>query len=408
MLLRIWIRCGVVAGGLCRAASVFVEPRSPAESSVPDGTRPNILWITAEDMSPNLGCYGDRYATTPNLDKLAERGVRYTHAFATAPVCSPARSCLITGMYATSLGTANLRSAFPIPSHVRGFPAYLRKQAGYFCTNNQKTDYNTAQEPQLIQASWDECSGQAHWRHRKSGQPFFSVFNLMVTHQSRTSAWPYDEFERMIEKELQPDQRHDPAQAPVPPFYPDTPIVRRSLARYYDCLTAMDRQAGQILDQLDADGLSENTIVFFYGDNGMGMPRGKRTLYDSGLHEPLIIYFPEKFRHLAPAPAGQVVERLVSFVDFAPTVLSLAGLPVPEYMQGTAFLGQVRRERPASTCTGRGIESMRLMIWHAPSVTAAISISVTTGRIGHGINRKRFPTRPRSVRRLLDSPRAAS
>ncbi|HPM83500.1 MAG TPA: sulfatase-like hydrolase/transferase [Candidatus Anammoximicrobium sp.] len=310
------------------------ELRPGSDSSV----RPNILWITAEDIGPHLGCYGDGYAVTPNLDRLAQEGVRYTHAFATAPVCSPARSCLITGLYATSLGTQHLRSEFPIPSAFRGYPSYLRA-AGFYCTNNVKTDYNTANEGAIIAASWDACSGKAHWRTRRSGQPFFAVFNLMVSHQSRASVWSFEQFEEMISKVLTPDERHDPARAPVPPYYPDTPTVRRTLARYYDCVTAMDKEVGRILAELDADGLAEDTIVFFYGDNGMGLPRGKRTLYDTGLHEPLIVRFPKKFQHLAPAAAGQAVDRLVSFVDFAPTVLSLSGLQPPVHVQGTAFLG---------------------------------------------------------------------
>lgn len=327
--------------GLSLALVLAACPVVPAAEHRPgrdESARPHILWITAEDIGPHLGCYGDAYARTPHLDRLAREGVRYTHAFATAPVCSPARSCLITGLYATSLGTQHLRSEFPIPDEFRGYPSYLRS-AGFYCTNNVKTDYNTANERAIIAASWDACSGQAHWRTRRSGQPFFAVFNLMVSHQSRASVWPFEQFEEMISKTLTPAERHDPARAPVPPYYPDTPTVRRTLARYYDCVTAMDKEVGRILAELEADGLAEDTIVFFYGDNGRGLPRGKRTLYDTGLHEPLIVRFPQKFQHLAPAAAGQTVDRLVSFVDFAPTVLSLSGLQPPDHMQGTAFLG---------------------------------------------------------------------
>ncbi|MBI4661169.1 MAG: sulfatase-like hydrolase/transferase [Verrucomicrobia bacterium] len=300
--------------------------------------KPNILWITAEDMSPNLGCYGDAYARTPHLDRFARQSVRYTQAFATAPVCSPARSTLITGVYATSLGTQRLRSEFPIPAHFKGFPAYLRA-AGYFCSNNVKTDYNIANEQEFIREAWDESSPKAHWRQRKPGQPFFSVFNIMTTHQSRTSVWPEQEFERMIGQSLRPDERQDPAQAPLPPFYPDTPAARKTWARYHDCITAMDKEAAGLLRQLDEDGLAEDTIVFFYSDHGMGLPRGKRLLHDSGLRVPLLVRFPKKFQHFAPAAAGQTVDRLVSFVDFAPTVLSLAGVPIPIHMRGCAFLG---------------------------------------------------------------------
>ncbi len=311
---------------------------SLAEGAEAQPKRPNILWITAEDMSANLGCYGDRYATTPNIDRLASRSVRYTNAFATAPVCSPARSCLITGVYATSLGTHGLRSAFPIPDQMRGFPAYLRA-AGYYCTNNVKTDYNTANEPAIIRASWDESSDKAHWRNRRPGQPFFAVFNDMVTHQSRTSVWPYEQFQKELQSQLAPHERHDPAQSPVPPYWPDTPVTRRTIARYYDCITLMDRNVGRLLAELEEAGVADDTIVFFYSDHGAGHPRHKRLVLDSGLHVPLLIRFPEKYRHLAPAAPGETVDRLVSFVDFPATVLSLLGLPIPEYMQGRAFLG---------------------------------------------------------------------
>ncbi|TVS15343.1 MAG: DUF229 domain-containing protein [Planctomycetaceae bacterium] len=300
--------------------------------------RPNILWLTAEDLSPNLGCYGDPYANTPVLDRLAEQGVRYTNAFATAPVCSPARSTLITGLYATSMGTQRLRSQFPVRPEIRPFSAYLR-QAGYYCTNNVKTDYNLQDEAAFIADGWDESSAKAHWRQREPGQPFFAVFNFMTTHQSRTSVWPQEQFEREIGSQLDPEQRHDPAEANLPPYYPDTAEARREWARYHDCITLMDRQVGQYLEQLEADGLADDTIVFFYGDHGMGIPLGKRLLHDSGMRVPLIVYFPEKWRHLAPVAAGETTDRLVSFVDFAATVLSLCGIPVPEYMQGDAFLG---------------------------------------------------------------------
>ncbi len=309
-----------------------------AVADAPTAKRPNILWITVEDMSPTLGCWGDKYADTPNLDRLAQHGVRYTNTFATAPVCSPVRSCLITGVYATSLGTQRLRSAFPIPARMKGFPALLRA-AGYFCTNNVKTDYNTSNEKAIIAASWDECSATAHWRHRRPGQPFFSIFNLMTTHQSRTMVWPYDQFKKKVQSRLAPNRIHDPARAPVPPYYPDTPVVRRTIARFYDCVTVMDQEVGEILAQLHADGLDQDTIVFFYSDHGSGMPRHKRALFDSGLQVPMIIHFPKKYRHLAPAGAGTTVDRLVSFVDFPPTVLSLCGIRAPDYMQGIPFLG---------------------------------------------------------------------
>jgi len=301
--------------------------------------RPNILWITAEDMSPVLGCYGDQFAITPNIDELAKESVRYTRAFASAPVCSPSRSCLITGCYPTSLSTQQMRSGFAIPKSMRGFPALLRAR-GYYTTNNVKTDYNTGNYADIIRASWNESSTTAHWRKRtEKAQPFFSVFNLMTSHQSRSMVWPYARFKEEVQSTLSPSAIHAPNRVPLPPYYPDTPLIRRELARFYDCVTAMDLQVGAILKQLQEDGLAENTIVFFYSDHGSGMPRHKRALLDSGMHVPLLIRFPQKWQHLAPGKPGSTTDRLVSFVDYAPTVLNLLGQPIPKAMQGEPFLG---------------------------------------------------------------------
>ena len=245
--------------------------------------RPNILWITAEDMSPVLGCYGDQFAITPNIDKLAKESVRYTKAFASAPVCSPSRSCLITGCYPTSLSTQQMRSGFAIPKSMRGFPALLRAR-GYYTTNNVKTDYNTGNYADITKASWNESSTTAHWRKRtEKAHPFFSVFNLMTSHQSRSMVWPYARFKEEVQSTLSPSAIHDPNKVTLPPYYPDTPLIRRELARFYDCVTAMDQQVGAILQQLKEDRLAENTIVFFYSDHGSGMPRHKRALLDSGM-----------------------------------------------------------------------------------------------------------------------------
>ncbi len=336
--------CRWLLSGLFVLTSAHTLPAAKAASA----ELPNILWITAEDLSPDLGCYGNRYAATPHLDQMAQEGVRYTNAFATAPVCSPARSCLITGVYATSLGTHNLRSAFPLPHNVVGFPMLLRER-GYYCTNNVKTDYNTSDEQRLIQESWDDCSATAHWRNRAEGQSFFSVFNLMETHQSRTSVWSFDEFEEKIGSQLPRDSRHDPDAVPVPPYYPDTPLVRRTLARYYDCITVMDLKVGQLLKQLNDDGLADSTIVFFYGDHGAGLPRGKRVLFDSGLRVPLLIRVPPRFRQRVPSTPGAVEAQLVSFVDFPPTMLNLLGIDAPGYMQGRPFLGP-RIKAPKKRC----------------------------------------------------------
>jgi len=294
--------------------------------------KPNILWITCEDINPYLGCYGDTFAITPHLDKLATEAVLYTNAYATAPVCAPARSCLITGVYATSLGTQHLRSDVKLPEYIKCFPEYLRA-AGYYCSNNYKEDYNFTAE-----TAWDESSHTAHWRKRKPGQPFFSVFNFVSTHQGQINGSD-EQFFRKYRSKLKFQERHSPAEVPLPPYYPDTPMIRKIWARYYDLITFMDKQVGDLLAQLQADGLADTTIVFFFSDHGLGVPRHKRTLYDSGLHVPLIIRFPARYQHLSSVRPGQRTDRLVSFVDFAPTVLSLLGLPIPKYMQGRAFLG---------------------------------------------------------------------
>lgn len=303
---------------------------------------PNILWITCEDMSPALGCYGDNFATTPNIDKFASESVRFTRAFATNPVCSPSRSCLITGVYANALGTQHLRADFPLPDFIKGWPSYLR-EAGYYTTNNVKTDYNTSSLPRLVEESWDENSPSAHWRNRKGGdarKPFFCIFNDMTTHQSRSMVWPYGEFQEKVQSQLPQCTIHDPAKVHVPPYYPDTPVVRKTLARFYDCVSVMDQNTGKLLAQLEEDGLADDTIVFFYSDHGSGLPRHKRLTLDSGLHVPLLIRFPPKYQHLAPAKPGETLGRLVSFVDFPPSVLNLLGLDIPCYMQGKPFLGK--------------------------------------------------------------------
>jgi uncharacterized sulfatase len=294
--------------------------------------RPNILWITCEDTSPTLGCYGDAFAVTPNLDRLAAEGVRYTRAFSVCGVCAVGRTSLITGMYPVSLGSQHMRCQTTLPDNVKCFSELLRT-AGYYCTNNVKTDYNFP----VPKDAWDECSRTAHWRNREPGQPFFAVFNFTVSHESqiRCSDAQYEKHMEGIPREW----RHDPAKVTVPPFHPDTPEVRRDWARYYDVVTAMDRQAGEILDALDADGLAGETIVFFYGDHGVGLPRCKKWIYDCGSQVPLIVRFPEPYKQWSPGEPGSPIDRLVSFVDFGPTVLSLAGVELSPTMQGIPFLG---------------------------------------------------------------------
>lgn len=285
--------------------------------------RPGVLWITSEDNGPQLGCYGDSFARTPQLDALAARGLRYNKAWSVAPVCAPARTTLITGIYPSSSGSLHMRSEVRLPAEMKLFPQFLR-DAGYYCTNNAKEDYNLEGTGKV----WDESSGKAHWRNRAAGQPFFAVFNFTSTHESQVRKRPHTAVS-------------DPAKVPLPPYWPDVPEVRQDWAQYYDNMARMDQQAGEILAALEADGLAQDTIVFYFGDHGPGMPRCKRTPCNSGLRVPFIVHFPEKWKHLAPrgyAP-GAASDRLVSFVDLAPTMLSLAGIAVPSWMQGHALAG---------------------------------------------------------------------
>jgi len=308
--------------------------------------QPNILWVSCEDISPDLGCYGDSYAVTPNIDKLAAQGVRYTNVYTNAGVCAPSRSGLITGMYPTSIGTHHMRCNGVPPAEVKCFSEYLRA-SGYYCTNNSKTDYQFAPPT----TAWDESSGKAHWRNRSEGQPFFAVFNFTTSHESQIRNRSEGMLKRLAS--LEPHERHDPAKirrSDLPPYYPDTPVVRKDWAQYYDIITLMDKQVGDILKQLEDDGLADNTIVWFWGDHGRGLPRAKRWIYDSGIHAPLIISVPEKWRkHASPnKPAalkpGTVNDDLIAFIDFAPTMLSLAGVKIPQYIQGKAFLGSQKAE----------------------------------------------------------------
>ena len=299
--------------------------------------QPNILWITCEDMSPRLGCYDDPLARTPAIDRLAAQGIRYTNAYSVSGVCAPSRSALITGMYPTTTGAMHMRTmtrtsaidkvtdpellAIPTyeavpPPEVRCFTEYLRAN-GYYCSNNSKEDYQFRRPI----TAWDESSRKAHWRNRKPGQPFFSVFNFTVTHESQVWTRARD---TLIT---------DPDKVKVPPYYPDTPIIRKDMARHYDNIALMDEQVREILGQLKADGLEDSTIVFFFSDHGDGFPRAKRWIYDSGIKVPLIIKYPGN------RPAGEVSDELVSFVDFAPTVLSIAGIEIPDHLQGQAFAG---------------------------------------------------------------------
>ncbi|UCG26935.1 MAG: sulfatase, partial [Bacteroidales bacterium] len=320
---------------LAIAVVISVTMKSSADRSmVPD--LPNILWLVSEDNSPFFGCYGDEFATTPNLDQLAAEGIRYTRAFANAPVCAPARFTIITGCYPTSCGTQHMRSIYPIPEEIKFFPQYLRLK-GYYCTNCSKEDYNTI-KPDGV---WDESSPQASYRNRGEGQPFFHVQNFSVSHESS------------IHRRME-NLRHNRDSVKLPPYHPDTEEIRYDWAQYYDKITELDRQVGEFLEKLEKEGLAENTIVIYYADHGGVLARSKRYLYETGTRVPMIVRFPEKFRHMAPGSPGSKSERLVSFVDLAPTVLSLTGIQIPEYMQGDAFLGEQTASEPAYVFLVRG------------------------------------------------------
>ena len=301
--------------------------------------RPNILFVTAEDICPNLGCYGDPNAITPNLDRFASEGIRFTNVFSVHPCCSPSRSCLATGVYPTRLGTFQHRARMWVSNdEVRCITAILREN-GYYTFNGMqggayKTDYNF--EPQ--DSPWDSIrSKEIAWRKRASGQPFLGQVNLFRTHQSQYG------WRRVGEPD--PHRTHDPAAIRLPPYHPDTPATREIWAEYHDRMTEMDEQFSHILRLLENDGLDEDTIVIFLGDNGMGIPAGKIWIWEQGLHVPMIIRLPEKWQHLCSGTPGHVDRRMVSFLDFASTVLALCDLPIPDYMQGQIALGPDAVER---------------------------------------------------------------
>lgn len=320
----------LMAAGIAGCQFIHTGCSTPLEKKTE--SKPNIIWLVAEDISPALGCYGDSLATTPNLDKLASSGVVYTNAWTTAPICAPSRSCLITGLYATSLGTQHLRCEVNFPSQLKRLPELL-KEAGYFTTNRDKTDYNFSAE-----GMFDHWSSEiTPWRHRKEGQPFFSFINIGPSHEGTVNSL---ENYKNLTKDLAPEMFHDPAKIKLPPYYPDSPETREVWAHYYDILTVLDQNVGSLLDSLKKDNLMDETIIFFIADHGFGMPRYKRWLNKTGMNVPLILHVPEKYRHLVgEIQPGTKNNELVSFIDMAPTVLSLAGAKIPSYMEGKPFIG---------------------------------------------------------------------
>ena len=294
--------------------------------------RPNILWLVAEDLSPIIPAFGDDTVATPNLDRLAAEGVRYTRVFSTSGVCAPSRAALATGMYQNRIGAQHMRttnvSGFGVdglipyeavpPPFVKMHSQYFR-EAGYYTSNNAKEDYQFRKAV----TAWDDSSRTAHWRNRGPDQPFFSVFNFNITHESQI--WVQAENPLRVPEDLE---------VPIPPYLPDTAVAQRDVRQVYSNIVAMDEQVGQILEELEQDGLLESTVIFWYSDHGGPLPRQKRLLYDAGLQVPMIIRYPDRWR------AGELDDQLISFVDFKSTALSLAGIEPPEYVDGRAFAGE--------------------------------------------------------------------
>jgi uncharacterized sulfatase len=301
---------------------------SPTETLADD--RPNILWLSTEDIGPEIGCYGDPDAVTPNIDAFAKQGMIYDYAWSNYPVCAPARTTIIGGMYAACNGAGNMRSGVVIPDGVQLFPKYLR-EAGYYCTNATKEDYNYL----ATEDTWDQSNGKAHYRNRKDGQPFFAVFNYTGTHESKIRKRPHTPV-------------IDPASVTLKSYWPDIPEVRQDLAQYHDNITTMDKWVQKHLDQLEKSGQADNTIVIFFGDHGGGMPRHKRFAGDSGQRVPFIVHVPEKLKSHAGSDfaPGSHLKRPVGFIDLAPTMLSIAGIKPKEFMQGHAFLGAHQAAAP--------------------------------------------------------------
>ena len=336
---------------LCLAGTIL-----PTASSAGEPDRPNILWVTSEDNSHHwIGCYGNENARTPNIDKLASEGIRYKYAYSNAAVCAVARNTLILGRYACGMGTHNMRSRYPVPDRFRTYPSFLR-DAGYYCVNRSKTDYNFKTNDK---SHWDECGRKAHWKNRAKGQPFFAVFNTTISHES--SLFPNKTNNSRKQGKIPKTPSRDPASVKLPPHYPDTPEIRQDWVTYMDIVTAMDKQIGDWLEELDDAGVRENTIVFHYSDHGGILPRAKRYINDTGTHVPLIVSFPKKWQHLAPAEAGTVSDRPVAFIDLPPTVFSLAGVKIPEQFQGRAFAGKaVEKAEPFVFLFGQRFDSRML------------------------------------------------
>ena len=290
-------------------------------------SKPNILWLIAEDLGPELTCYGTPQVWTPNIDRLASQGVRYTRAYTTAPVCSASRSAFMTGMYQTTIGAHNHRAhrddGYELPTGVRVltdwfrdlqyFTANIREFPGFGGTG--KTDWNFNLDHKPFDSN--------NWSDLKTHQPFYAQINFQETHR------PY-----------KAPKKADPAKVVIPPYYPDHPITRADWAAYLDDASELDRKIGVVLKRLEADGLADNTIILFFGDHGQSHVRGKQFCYEEGLHIPLIIRYPRGLAaSAASSPPGTVNDQLIEAIDFTPTTLDLANTKIPEKIQGHIFLG---------------------------------------------------------------------
>ena len=292
--------------------------------------KPNILWIVTEDNSIHyMNLYTMGGAEMPAISQLANQGVVFNNAFSNAPVCSVARSTIITGVYAPRIGTQYHRkmSMVKLPEHIKPLPAYLN-QAGYYTSNNAKEDYNFIKENKV----WDESSKKASYKNRKEGQPFFHVQNFHNTHEGQL---------HFNSKQLTSALETNELDSIMPfPFHPDTPTFRYTQSLYYNHHKDVDKEMGKFLKDLKDEGLMDNTIIFYYGDHGGVLPRSKGYLYETGLNVPMVVYMPEKWKHLNPFKIGSRTSTFVDFVDLVPTVLSLAGVNIPKGLDGTPFLGK--------------------------------------------------------------------
>ncbi|MGB0258026.1 MAG: sulfatase-like hydrolase/transferase, partial [Coraliomargarita sp.] len=346
--------------------------------------RPNILWLTCEDISPYLGCYGFEQALTPNLDKLAANGVRYTRAYAATTVCAVARSSILTGMFSPTIGTHGMRARTVVPEAIKAYPA-LFKQAGYFCTNHIKTDYNCQPYSGLAGVMWDQRGmplspiHSAHWKNRPKGKPFFSVFNYGATHESQLRI-----LDKKIQRgELPPEPRIPLDEVKLPAYHPDLPEIRHDWARFHELITMMDKKQGELIQEVIDAGLWDDTIVVFYSDHGGVLARSKRFIYNSGTQVPLIVRVPEKWQHLAPGKPGTVNDEFVQFVDLPKTMLDICGIEVPEVMQGRIFMGPNTEPAPKTMICYRDRQPTRF----------DCSRAATDGE--HYLIRNFYPHRPR-------------